>query len=111
LPPSSSRTAPPSGALGLAAGQAAAPGGAGHRRGSGAGHSPGEEKEEEGAVAPSTEKGRGLCPPPTEEKRGGLLPPSTADAQGAQVGPLAGHGRRPAAGGAHARGGAGHPKR
>ena len=63
-------SAPPLGALGLAAGQVAAPGGAGHRRGRGAGHSPGEEKEEEGAVAPSTEKG-GLCPPPAEEKKRG----------------------------------------
>jgi len=94
LPPGS-RTAPPLGAHGLAAGQAAAPGGAGRRQGSGAGHSPGE-REEEGAVAPST------------EKEGGFAPLSTCT--GAQAGPLAAHGRRRTAGGAPNWGGAGHPK-
>jgi len=90
LPPCS-RTAPPLGALGLAAGQATPGGGAGRRRppagGSGAGH--------------SQERGR---------ERGGLSPPS-AHAQGAQVGPLVAHGRRHAAGGAQTWGGAGHPKK
>ena len=78
MPPSLPHTAPPLGALGLAAG---------HRRGSGAGHSPGE-----------AEKG-GLLPPFSQEKERGLAPLS-AHAQGAQAGPLAAHGRRYTAGGA-----------
>jgi len=86
--PPRSRTAPPLGALGLAAGQVAALGCAGHRQ---------------GGVAPATPKREG-------EKEGGLLPPSV-HAQGAQVGPLVAHGRRHAAGGAQNRGGAGHPKK
>ena len=89
---------PPLGALGLAAGQAAAPGGAGRRRGSGAGHSPGEGRKRRG----------GCCPLNREKERG--LAPLTARAQGAQVGPLVAHGRRRTAGGAPNWGGTGHPK-
>ena len=43
-----------------------------------------------------------------KRKRGAVAPLSPCT--GGQVGPLAAYGRRRAAGGAHARGGAGHPK-
>ena len=55
-PPSAHTQRPPLGALGLAAGQVAAPGGAGHRQGEWRRPLPRREGEKEGAVAPSAEK-------------------------------------------------------
>jgi len=95
------------GAPGLAAGQVAAPGGAGHRqRKEGA---PPPQQSTGGGFAPLQQRERGALPPFNRRKERGLAPPSQVK-HGAQVGPLAARDRRQGAGGAKSRGGSGHPK-
>jgi len=106
LPLPGSTHSTPVGVPGLAAGHAAAPGGAGRRQGK-VGAPPPQQITEEGALPPSSKKPGGCCP--LQQRERGGLPPSLATHRG-PGGPLAARGRRQGAGGAEPRGGSGHPE-